>query len=222
MAWIRTRITFANVMSLTALFIALGGTSYAVTQLDKNSVRSKHIRNGQVKRADLARNAVNSSKVGNGTLLAQDLAAGQLPRGAQGVQGPQGERGSQGDQGPAGEPGSADAYARVQANGTLQPDVPGFPSQNKGAILVSKGEGGANTGNYCFDVPFQPASALASLDNADTAAADRNLVTSVTISNGAGLNDCPANRSDARVRIVDGNTGAAQDARFFIWFEAGA
>ena len=221
MAWFRNRISFANTISLIALFVALGGTSYAVTQIDKNSVRSKHIRNGQVKRGDLARNAVNSSKVRNGTLLAQDLAAGQLPRGAQGVQGPQGERGLQGDQGPAGEPGTADAYARVQDNGTLQPDVTGFPSQNKGAILVSKGEGGASTGNYCFDVPFQPASALVSLDNADAAAADRNLVTSVTTSGGGDLGDCPADRNDARVRIVDGNTGAAQNARFFIWFEEG-
>ena len=216
MAWFRTRITFANVMSLTALFIALGGTSYAVTQLDKNSVRSKHIRNGQVKRADLARNAVNSSKVGNGTLLAQDFAPGQLPRGAQG---PQGIQGVQGEQGPAGENGAADAFARVRQDGTLQPDASGFPSQNKGTILISKGEGGASTGTYCFDLEQLPASAMVSLDSIDALAADRNLVTSVAIDRGEDLGDCPANRNDARVRIVDGNTAAAQDAKFFIWFE---
>jgi hypothetical protein len=58
-----------------------------------------------------------------------------------------------------------------------------------------------------------------SLDNADAAAADRNLVASVSIDRGEDLGECPANRNDARVRIVDGSTEAAQDARFFIWFE---
>ena len=222
MAWFRTRITFANVMSLTALFIALGGTSYAVTQLDKNSVRSKHIRNGQVKRPDLGRNAVDSSKVRDASLLLADFAPGQfssLQSQFQGPQGPQGERGLQGEQGPAGEDGSADAFARVRQDGTLQPDVREFPSQNKGTILVSKGEGGASTGTYCFDVEQQPASAMVSLDSIDALAADRNLVTSVAIDRGEDLGDCPANRNDARVRIVDGNTAAAQDAKFFIWFE---
>jgi hypothetical protein len=112
-AWFRDRITFANVMSLTAVFIALGGTSYAVTQLDKNSVRSKHIRNGGVKRADLARNTVNSSRVRDRSLLARDFAAGQLPRG------PQGERGPQGVQGPQGEPGPAGTFGSV----TVQQEV---------------------------------------------------------------------------------------------------
>jgi hypothetical protein len=50
-------------------------------------VLSKHIKNGQVKTADLGANAVNSSKVGNGSLLAQDFAAGQIPAGPQGPQG---------------------------------------------------------------------------------------------------------------------------------------
>jgi hypothetical protein len=222
MAWIRTRITFANVMSLTALFIALGGTSYAVTQLDKNSVRSKHIRNGQVKRPDLGRNAVDSSKVRDASLLLADFAPGQfssLQSQLQGPQGPPGERGLQGEQGPAGENGSAHAFARVREDGTLQPDVSGFPSQNKSTIVISKGEGGASTGTYCFDLDQRPASAMVSLDSIDALAADRNLVTSVAIDRGEDLGDCPANRNDARVRIVDGNTAAAQDAKFFIWFE---
>jgi hypothetical protein len=57
------------------------------------------------------------------------------------------------------------------------------------------------------------------LDNADAAAANRNLVTSVAIDRGEDLGDCPADHNDARVRIVDGNTETATDARFFVWFE---
>ena len=128
-------------------------------------------------------------------------------------------QGAKGDKGDPGDNGTADAFARVAADGTLQPDVAGFPSQNKGTILVSKGEGGAATGNYCFDLDFRPASGMVSLDNADAAAANRNLVTSVAIDRGEDLGDCPPDRNDARVRIVDGNTETATDARFFIWFE---
>ena len=82
-----------------------------------------------------------------------------------------------------------------------------------------KGEGGAATGTYCFDIAGQVASAVVSLDNADAVAADRNLVASVAIDRGQDLGDCPPTHNDARVRIVDGNTETAQDARFYIWFE---
>ena len=35
---IRNRLTYANVMATVALFIALGGVSYAAVKLPKNSV----------------------------------------------------------------------------------------------------------------------------------------------------------------------------------------
>ena len=194
------------IVACIALMVAMGGTGYAAIRLPRNSVGAKQIK----------RNAVTSSKVRNGSLLSADFAAGQLPAGPQG---PQGNTGATGPQGPA---GVADAFARVQANGRLQPAVAGFPSQVKGVDAgdVVKGEGGAATGNYCFgNLDFRPASAVVSLDNADAGAADRNLVASVAIERGEDLGDCPATHNQARVRIVDGNTGTAQDARFFVWFE---
>ena len=45
----------ALVISLVALFVALGGTGYAATQLAKNSVGAKQLRKG----------AVSSAKVKN-------------------------------------------------------------------------------------------------------------------------------------------------------------
>ena len=51
--FIQRHLTYANVTATMAVFIALGGTSYAAVQLANNSVRSKHIVNGQVKGADL-------------------------------------------------------------------------------------------------------------------------------------------------------------------------
>jgi hypothetical protein len=57
------KLSFANVMSVVAVFIALGGVGYAATRLPKNSVGTKQIKP----------NAVNGSKVGDGTLSAADI-----------------------------------------------------------------------------------------------------------------------------------------------------
>jgi hypothetical protein len=96
----KARFTYGNVMATLALFIALGGSSYAAIALTNNSVRSKHIKNGQVRNADLGTNAVTAPKVKNGSLRAQDFAPGQLPAGPQGLKG---------DKGDPGTPGSATA-----------------------------------------------------------------------------------------------------------------
>src|SRR5215217_859577 len=217
---IRSRLSFANVISLIALFVALGGTGYAAVKLPKNSVGGTQIK----------KNAVSSSKVKNGSLTKADFKASDLPVGAQGPKGDpgtpgrngtNGTNGTDGTNGTNGTDGTAKAFARVAADGTLQPDVAGFPSQVKGLVPASivKGEAAAATGTYCFDLDFRPSSALVSLDNADAAAANRNLVLSVAVDRGEDLGDCPTDHNDARVRAVDGNTEAATDARFFIWFE---
>jgi hypothetical protein len=50
---LRRRPSPAMVVALVALFIALGGTSYAVTRIDRDSVRSFHIVNDAVTTADI-------------------------------------------------------------------------------------------------------------------------------------------------------------------------
>lgn len=109
------RPTYADVVATLALFIALGGASYAAIQLPKNSVgtrqlkknavTAKKIRKKAVTAKKLMHNAVNSSKVRDGSLLARDFKSGQLPRGATGPQGPAGADGVAGPKGPAGEKG---------------------------------------------------------------------------------------------------------------------
>jgi hypothetical protein len=88
-------LTYANVTSTAALFIALGGVSYAAATLPSNSVGSKQ----------LQANVVTSSKVKDGSLLRADFKIGELPTGVSGNRGPQGETGAQGDRGPQGERG---------------------------------------------------------------------------------------------------------------------
>jgi hypothetical protein len=83
-----------TVVAYLALGVALSGTSYAAATLSRNSVRSTHIQNGQVRAPDIARNAVRSSRVADGSLLARDFRTGQLPAGPAGAQGPKGDPGA--------------------------------------------------------------------------------------------------------------------------------
>jgi hypothetical protein len=46
--WFRQQLSFANVIAVLALFVALGGTSYAISRLPKNSVGTKQIKSGAV------------------------------------------------------------------------------------------------------------------------------------------------------------------------------
>jgi hypothetical protein len=100
---IRGRLTFGNVMSVIALFIALGGTGYAAVALPKNSVGTSQIKKNGVGGPEIRKNAVRSGEVKNGALRAGDFAAGQLPAGPQGLQGLQGVQGVQGQRGTFGD-----------------------------------------------------------------------------------------------------------------------
>jgi hypothetical protein len=67
-----------NVVAYLALFVAIGGTSYAAVQLPKDSVTAKQIKAG----------AVRTDEVKNGSLRAADFASGTLLTGARGATGP--------------------------------------------------------------------------------------------------------------------------------------
>ena len=64
----RRHLTFANVMSVIAVFIALGGASYAAINLPKDSVGTKQLKKKSVGTKQLKANAVNSNKVKNFSL----------------------------------------------------------------------------------------------------------------------------------------------------------
>ena len=67
---LRPRLTYANVTATLALFIALGGSTYAATQLPPNSVGSQQLKP----------NAVTSSKVRDHSLTATDINQAALPK----------------------------------------------------------------------------------------------------------------------------------------------
>ena len=60
------RPTPAMIVSLIALFVAMGGTTYAVTKLPKRSVGSLQLKKGAVHKEHIATGAVTVSKLGKG------------------------------------------------------------------------------------------------------------------------------------------------------------
>jgi hypothetical protein len=71
---IRRRITSAHLIALLALFVALGGSAYAI-HLGKNAVKTRNIKNGAVTEAKLAGGAVTASKLSPGAVGAGNLGA---------------------------------------------------------------------------------------------------------------------------------------------------
>jgi hypothetical protein len=70
MKQVRRRLTYANLAATLALFIALGGSSYAAFSLPKNSVGTKQLRNAAVTASKIAKNAVGSAQLKDGSLFA--------------------------------------------------------------------------------------------------------------------------------------------------------
>ena len=71
-------LTFSNVVSLMALFVALSGGAYALT-IPKNSVGAGQLKKNAVAGSKIKSGAVTSSKVKDRSLLTKDFKAGQIP-----------------------------------------------------------------------------------------------------------------------------------------------
>lgn len=73
----RNPITYSNLVATLALFIALGGTGYALT-LPKDSVGSRQIRENAVRSSEIARGAIRSTDVRNNSLDGRDIDESRL------------------------------------------------------------------------------------------------------------------------------------------------
>jgi hypothetical protein len=105
-------------VSLLALFVALGGTSYAAVSLvPANSVGTRQIQDDSVTRSKIAHESITSTLVKNGSLYAVDFAANSLPVGPTGPAGPKGDKGDTGSTGATG----AISQITVRANAVVVP-----------------------------------------------------------------------------------------------------
>jgi Collagen triple helix repeat (20 copies) len=149
LARLRSRISFANVTSLMALFVALGGGAYAATVLEPDTVGPKHLKRG----------AVTSAKVRNETLRMADMRPGVKaalkgapgatglpgptgPKGDPGAQGPQGIQGQQGIPGPVDVEvfkGTFSTTVDTAAPGTPFMTVPGVGTVNGRKVPIAAG-----------------------------------------------------------------------------------
>jgi hypothetical protein len=161
----------ALVISLIALFVALGGTTYAATSLPKNSVGTQQIKNG----------AVTKQKINKKTISALRGSRGPAgPTGPTGATGSQGLQGIQGIQGIQGVAGTARAYAEVDDS---TPSL--VAARTKNFTAVSR----PGVGVYCLtpaaEIDARAVASVASVDYGISA------VRGVAEVRGSGLG-CPA------------------------------
>lgn len=79
------RPSHATIVAYLALFVALGGTTYAATSLPANSVGTKQLANGAVTTGKLHNQAVTAGKVANHSLTGAQInvaALGTVPNAA--------------------------------------------------------------------------------------------------------------------------------------------
>src|SRR4051812_25056982 len=89
---LRRRLSYGNVMATVAVFIALGGTSYALT-LPRNSIGSRELQPHSVGASELRPGAATSRDTRAGAIKLRALtpATRATLRGQQGPPGPRGE-----------------------------------------------------------------------------------------------------------------------------------
>lgn len=75
---LKRHLTVANVLSITAVFIALSATAVAATKLSAGQVKSVNIARQAVTNAKIKTQAVTSGKIKNGGVNALDIGAGQV------------------------------------------------------------------------------------------------------------------------------------------------
>lgn len=139
-------ISYANVVATLALFIALGGSSYAAIVITGKNVKD---------------NSLTTKDIKNRSLLKKDFKAGQLPRGPSGLQGssgPKGDAGPQGGPGPQGAKGDAGLQGAPGLSGleTIVSTTPTNSFTDKSSTVRCPAGKKALSGGYDLNI-FEPA-----------------------------------------------------------------
>ncbi len=144
----------ALVISVIALFVALGGSGYAAV-----AINGKNIKNRSIAGKKLKKGTVGGAEVKNGSLGAVDFKAGQLPGGPPGPRGQQGLPGARGQQGLPGTPGSARAYGEIGITATGDYEL--LPGRSKNVVGVTHGGGGNDSACIELDPSIDATTAVA-------------------------------------------------------------
>jgi hypothetical protein len=184
----------STIAAYLALFLALGGTSYAVVNLPRNSVGA----------GELRPNAVRSSDVKNRSLKAIDFQRSSLLKGAPSAPGPVGPAGPSGPAGPAGAPGApgtARAYARINPNNCANPG-PCTLDDSKGVSAAERD----STGVYCATAPGVSSDGVTAAVTVDFSSTSSPVgLAQATLGDGAGT--CPSDSFRVVTQRITFNSG---------------
>jgi collagen triple helix repeat protein len=138
------RPAHATVVAYLALFITLGGTGYAVSQITGAQVKDGTLTGKDVDDRSLTGRDVRDGSLRRGDFRAGDLVPGrQGPEGPEGPEGPPGTAGEQGPRGGLGPTGPAGPTGPVGPGGPTGPAGPPGPAGSDGPPGPAGPPGGA-------------------------------------------------------------------------------
>jgi hypothetical protein len=121
---IKDRLTYANVTATLALFVALGGSSYAAATLPRNSVGSQQLKTNSVGAPEIKRKAVRSSEISDRSIRLRDISKSTRTA-------------LHGQTGPVGPPGPT-FFATVDSSGdVVKGNATGQGSSGPGARVIA-------------------------------------------------------------------------------------
>ena len=154
---LRSKLTYANVISSLCLFLVLGGGAAVAAGLGPNSVGTTQLKNGAVTGPKIKRASIEATKL---TQLAISTLKGATgPKGAKGAAGAKGATGAKGDTGAKGATGARGETGPIGPVGPIGPAgnpgafatvVPGTPPTFKGTHPGFTAVELAETGIYCL------------------------------------------------------------------------
>lgn len=203
MKQLRTRLTYANVMSSLAVFLILGGaTAFAATKIGANELKANSIITGKIKKeavttAKIKNGAISTSKLANDAVTgekANEATFGQVPSAANATN--------------AGNATTAEgpvAFAHVAANGTVL--------DARGMSRVA----GSDGNYYCFTgISFAPRGIQATADYWNGSPQFNTMVQAgLASSGGLGGTGCPAG-TQAFVHGTRADNDAPSVAAFYV------
>jgi hypothetical protein len=139
---IQGKLTYANVMATIAVFVALGGASYAAARLPKNSIGTRQVKKGAI------------------TLAKLSPGARETLKGLTGAVGPQGPLGATGPAGSKGPAGSFEAKDVTIEYGPPEEGEAIVACESNGVAIAGGAEirraGGFVTGSVPIEVEGRP------------------------------------------------------------------
>jgi hypothetical protein len=145
---LRANLTYANVMATIAVFLVLGGSAVAATQLPGDSVGTKQLKKGAVTPGKLSAKTRQALAGPAGPAGSVGPAGPGGPGGREGPEGDRGPRGPEGEQGVAGTTGNEPLVVVAEGSVTDVRTNSSVALSGTTSWTTTAGELGLLTGRY--------------------------------------------------------------------------